>query len=814
MITKTLHFSLFLLLLSLSPATKAGYEFSLVETPFSRYGSYLVFSQVGDTLFLREVSGKYAWVSDRIFKIEVTDNNNNHVKVSWKATPVKIQGTTDNGLVEICFDGTNSLRIKATNNTLCLTKQTVDPRNWEWIIPLSTNQYRVLGGFDKYVFTSLQGNLEKTYGERYIRKSNTEKYWAQFILHPDNNGKSELSIERYYAGWHQREYNTFEKCLQEVTAEYSNWETTMPAIPDEYNQAKEYANYIMWSSVVNPRGILTRPSVFMSKNMMRHIWSWDNCFNAMSLKYGQPELAWDQIMLFFDLQDPTGALLDYANDQNFQIDYVKPPVHGLFIKKLLDRPEMNNPAKLQEIYEPLEKWTNWWFSYSDDDHDGLPQCDHGNNGGADNATVFDMGYSVETPDLATYLILQMDVLSEIAGKLGKTSDASMWKSKADNLQKLLLQKLWNGKTFYSTRTGDDLTMPGNQTYIRFLPLLLGSRLPLEIRDIVINDLKTSGQITKFGIATENPKSKFYESDGYWRGPIWAPSTYLLIEGLEKCGEHEYAKSLAKKFCDMCKVSGFPENFDALTGKGLRDTGYTWTASVFLALAHEYLEPEAQYYQIYKAQNPLKIDGKINEPEWEKAEVWTLVDPKTGTISSDSLKHSEVRMLWDSLFIYAAFKFEDSDLIAVNTLRDSPVYHDDCAELFINPAPKLTNNYFGFEINLNQAMHDFIFLPEFLDGQNSIIEAYNPINLKTGVFLNGTKNDKAPAKGWELEMAIPIQELIMGNMSLDPLPGTIWKFNLARWDYNKDFNFMSSLRTGAKAPHTFRNFGKLKFMPVN
>lgn len=31
-----------------------------------------------------------------------------------------------------------------------------------------------------------------------------------------------------------------------------------------------------------------------------------------------------------------------------------------------------------------------------------------------------------------------------------------------------------------------------------------------------------------------------------------------------------------------------ENFDALTGKPLRDQAYTWTASVFLVLAHEYL----------------------------------------------------------------------------------------------------------------------------------------------------------------------------------------------------------------------------------
>ena len=35
-------------------------------------------------------------------------------------------------------------------------------------------------------------------------------------------------------------------------------------------------------------------------------------------------------------------------------------------------------------------------------------------------------------------------------------------------------------------------------------------------------------------------------------------------------------------------SGFAENFDAVTGEGLRDRSYTWTASVFLIMCHEFL----------------------------------------------------------------------------------------------------------------------------------------------------------------------------------------------------------------------------------
>ncbi len=95
-------------------------------------------------------------------------------------------------------------------------------------------------------------------------------------------------------------------------------------------------------------------------------------------------------------------------------------------------------------------------------------------------------------------------------------------------------------------------------------------------------------LTAHGFATESPGSPCYRDDGYWRGPIWAPSTMLMIDGLEKCGETALAREAARRFVTMTAASGFAENFDARTGKGLRDLSYTWTASVALVLARDYL----------------------------------------------------------------------------------------------------------------------------------------------------------------------------------------------------------------------------------
>lgn len=38
---------------------------------------------------------------------------------------------------------------------------------------------------------------------------------------------------------------------------------------------------------------------------------------------------------------------------------------------------------------------------------------------------------------------------------------------------------------------------------------------------------------------------------------------------------------------MVSKNGFAENFNALTGKALRDRAYSWTSSIYLVIKNEY-----------------------------------------------------------------------------------------------------------------------------------------------------------------------------------------------------------------------------------
>ena len=126
----------------------------------------------------------------------------------------------------------------------------------------------------------------------------SERVVADFL--PDlETGKFQGALEEFASVWHPRKYKSFDSALEALQNEYRQWLTEMPAVPEEFSKAAELAAYVNWESVVAPEGHLTRPAMLMSKNWMTRLWSWDDCFNAMALISGNPELAWDQVKILF-----------------------------------------------------------------------------------------------------------------------------------------------------------------------------------------------------------------------------------------------------------------------------------------------------------------------------------------------------------------------------------------------------------------------------------------------------------------------------------------------------------------------------------
>jgi len=388
----------------------------------------------------------------------------------------------------------------------------------------------------------------------------------------------------------------------EVAAVRKEWENFLALLPNREKEEEAAGDFVrvtwfnLWSSFVRAEGNYTADTMLMAKKVMSSTWSWDHCFNALAMAHladcdKARSVSLDQFSAPFPQQSPMGVLPDMWNpDLETRWGTTKPPIHGWCFDKLMDRFFIGQ-YQLNEIYGWLEKWTRWWLDHSDSDHDGIPDYPQGCDSGWDNSTLFDLGYFMETPDLPAFLILQMRALARIADKMDHPDyrgKSEYWRNEADALLKRFLEHSWTGERFAAKKSGSHEYEEEPTSLLSLMPLVLGDLLPKEIRDKLAAVLERDF-LTENGLATEMPASRKYRSDGYWRGPIWAPSTYLLVDGLRRGGYEDLARTVAERYCKMSaeKAKGNYENFDALTGLGWRAPGYTWSASVYMLLHWEY-----------------------------------------------------------------------------------------------------------------------------------------------------------------------------------------------------------------------------------
>ena len=563
----------------------------LRNVPFSRNGAYIAFSTLDEAagrpagLYLRSVHGGAQAVQPggRVAQVEVIFDGR-PVPYQVITTPALLELLTVRGSLAICMAEPWLIRFRGEGVGLRLT---FDARLGDYAIPSADGRFRL--NSPKYQLQYMFSPLKGCWSADAPWNGTGAEHLVVDLLPDDDGEVCEGVLEEYTGEWYPREYEgSFDEAVAGVEADYSQWLDQSPEVPDMYTEVQRQAAYVNWSSVVEPVGHFLRPAMYMSKNWMNNVWSWDHCFNALALTYHKPIAAWDQLMTLFDQQDEFGGLPDSVNDRGQMWNFCKPPIHGWALKWMMQRTSFVRSDQVRQIYGPLCHWTEWWFRFRDDDHDGIPQYHHGNDSGWDNATPFRLGVPLETPDLSAFLILQMETLADLALELNNAEEAESWQRRSEHLLDNLLAHFWQGDHFVAMRSGDHLVADSESLFL-YLPLILGQRLPSAVRRDLIDGLMRPGRfLTEFGLATESPQSADYQPDGYWRGPIWAPATLLIVEGLAACGELHLARDIARRFCDLALASGFAENYDALTGAGLRDRAYTWTSSVFMVLAHEYL----------------------------------------------------------------------------------------------------------------------------------------------------------------------------------------------------------------------------------
>jgi len=375
-------------------------------------------------------------------------------------------------------------------------------------------------------------------------------------------------------------------------ARWRNWFDQLPEVGEPFRQKYAYAWWVIANNLVSPFGSVTHESVMPSKALYVGIWQWDSALHTVALRHADLELAHDQLRVMLAHQLPDGMLPDVVFDEGivteldhpFRAHVTKPPLLAWAAAKM----HSTNPDLdfLHEIYPSLVRCVNWWFEQNDDDADGLVQYGHPYSSGLDNSPLWDHGMPVESPDINTYLCIEMDSLAALASALSNHDDAGMWRRRSQSLVQLMVEDMWDKDAglFHALRAESPVPVV---TPFQLYPLWTG-RLPRSMARQLIYHLRDSdefwGDRVLPTVARNDPS---YDPEAMWRGPIWCNINYFFIEALQRVGAIALARELRDKTLKLIMESpGISEYYNPDNGKPGQHAApmFSWSAAVFIDLA--------------------------------------------------------------------------------------------------------------------------------------------------------------------------------------------------------------------------------------
>lgn len=217
----------------------------------------------------------------------------------------------------------------------------------------------------------------------------------------------------------------------------------------------------------------------------------------------------------------------------------------------------------------------------------------------------------------------------------------------------------------------------------------------------------------------------------------------------------------------------------------------------------------------KTDMPIVVDGKMNESIWKNTPSTTL-DYFYRVEKPEDEQQTTFRMLWDTEYLYLFYEMKDKFLNAREVNRDGAPYFDDCAEIFLIPAPESLDTHFGFEINIYKASNDFIFFNDYYQNNHVVFHPFNP-KFDVEVSYQGTLNDNSDIdQGWTMELAIPLSSFGTFANVVPVKKGAQWAFILVRQDRNEKDGNKRVTSTNfpiydiAKTTHQPNHFGIVTF----
>ncbi len=167
--------------------------------------------------------------------------------------------------------------------------------------------------------------------------------------------------------------------------------------------------------------------------------------------------------------------------------------------------------------------------------------------GMDNTPRKDVGKAAWI-DFSSQQALAALYINKIAEKTGNKKIEKEFAEHYAHIKNLINKLLWDNKTgfYYDLTEHDSLS---HTIHVGAFWTLLSEIAPKQYLKLLLNHLKNPNEFwRKHLIPTLAANQPEYDSSGhYWLGSIWAPTDYMVIQGLKKYNQNSLADSIASNF---------------------------------------------------------------------------------------------------------------------------------------------------------------------------------------------------------------------------------------------------------------------------
>lgn len=208
----------------------------------------------------------------------------------------------------------------------------------------------------------------------------------------------------------------------------------------------------------------------------------------------------------------------------------------------------------------------------------------------------------------------------------------------------------------------------------------------------------------------------------------------------------------------------------------------------------------------KKSEDFKITGNGSADNWSLTE-WVTI-PQRRVVKEPLI--TKAKVLYSQTGIYFLFYCEDKKLTSTMNADFMDLWEEDVVEVFLMPDED-SPVYFEYEISpLNYE------LPILISNDNGDLVRWKPFHydadrktIHATSVLGGEKKGNSVVKSWSAEFFIPYKLLRPLN-NIHPQPGTKWRANLYRIDYDEAKMTTWSWQLTKKNFHDYKNFGTFIF----